>query len=190
MLNQEISPELRETSNMSWNDERVNTLKKLWAEGHSASQIAKQLGGVTRNAVIGKVHRLGLSGRATPSRPVKRPPRLARPKPRFLADGTVAAAPVIAPQAAPAPALAIERVPAIKPLPPLLVDGTPATILTLRDTMCKWPIGDPADPKFAFCGRKADCGPYCTEHAAVAFQPARKREARKSEYDYVRRIAG
>ena len=69
---------------MSWTDERVNVLKKLWAEGHSASQIAKQLGGVTRNAVIGKVHRLGLSGRATPSRPVKRPPRLARPKPRLM----------------------------------------------------------------------------------------------------------
>jgi GcrA cell cycle regulator len=184
---------MRETSNMSWNDERVNTLKKLWAEGHSASQIAKQLGGVTRNAVIGKVHRLGLSGRATPSRPVKRPPRLARPKPRFLADGTIAAAaaaPAAPAPSLPVPALAIERVSAIKPLPPLLVDGTPATILTLRDTMCKWPIGDPADPKFAFCGRKADCGPYCTEHAAVAFQPARKREARKSEYDYVRRIAG
>jgi GcrA cell cycle regulator len=61
-----------------------SALKKLWAEGHSASQIAKQLGGVTRNAVIGKVHRLGLSGRATPSRPVKRPPRLARPKPRVM----------------------------------------------------------------------------------------------------------
>lgn len=178
---------------MSWNDERVNTLKKLWAEGHSASQIAKQLGGVTRNAVIGKVHRLGLSGRATPSRPVKRPPRLARPKPRFLADGTAAAtaaAPTAAPPSLPVPALAIERSAGIKPLPPLLVDGTPATILTLRDTMCKWPIGDPADPKFAFCGRKSDCGPYCAEHAAVAFQPARKREARKSEYDYVRRIAG
>lgn len=177
---------------MSWNDERVNTLKKLWAEGHSASQIAKQLGGVTRNAVIGKVHRLGLSGRATPSRPVKRPPRLARPKPRFLADGTVAAAPAAtAAPSAPVPSLAVERVTSIAPLPPLpLADGTPATILTLRDTMCKWPIGDPADPKFAFCGRKADCGPYCTEHAQVAFQPARKREARKSEYDYVRRIAG
>ena len=51
---------------MSWTEERVSVLKKLWAEGHSASQIAKQLGGVTRNAVIGKVHRLGLSGRATP----------------------------------------------------------------------------------------------------------------------------
>jgi GcrA cell cycle regulator len=178
---------------MPWNDERVVLLKKLWAEGHSASQIAKQLGGVTRNAVIGKVHRLGLSGRATPSRPVKRPPRLARPKPRFLADGTlVAQAPAAPAPAMPAPApIAIERVSAVAPLPPMpLADGAPATILTLRDTMCKWPIGDPADPKFAFCGRKADCGPYCAEHAQVAFQPARKREGRKAEYDYVRKIAG
>ena len=60
---------------MSWNDERVELLKKLWAEGLSASQIAGRLGGVTRNAVIGKVHRLGLSGRATS-------PRSASPRPR------------------------------------------------------------------------------------------------------------
>jgi GcrA cell cycle regulator len=52
---------------MSWTDERVETLKKMWAEGQSASQIAKELGGVTRNAVIGKVHRLGLSNRVGPS---------------------------------------------------------------------------------------------------------------------------
>ncbi|MEO0721295.1 MAG: GcrA family cell cycle regulator, partial [Pseudomonadota bacterium] len=65
-----------------------------------------------------------------------------------------------------------------------------ATILTLRDSMCKWPIGDPADPTFAFCGRKSECGPYCAEHAKVAFQPARKRERKKADYDYVRRIAG
>ena len=115
--------------------------------------------------------------------------------PAMAAGTSVTAAPAAAAPAVPAPplpvpALVIERVSAIKPLPPLLVDGTPATILTLRDTMCKWPIGDPADPKFAFCGRKSDCGPYCAEHAQVAFQPARKREARKSEYDYVRRIAG
>lgn len=182
---------------MSWTDERVTVLKKLWAEGHSASQIAKQLGGVTRNAVIGKVHRLGLSGRATPSRPVKRPPRLARPKPRFVVEAAspVTAAPAAAPAATVLPGLTDvpatpERATALAPLPPLpMADGAPATILTLRDSMCKWPIGDPADPKFAFCGRKADCGPYCTEHAAVAFQPARKREGRK-EYDYVRRIAG
>lgn len=181
---------------MSWTDERVTVLKKLWAEGHSASQIAKQLGGVTRNAVIGKVHRLGLSGRATPSRPVKRPPRLARPKPRFTTEAMPAAAVGQAPArpqqpaAQPGPA---ERVAATLPAPltPLPTDdGSLATILTLRDSMCKWPIGDPADPQFAFCGRKADCGPYCAEHAAVAFQPARKRDTRKSEYDYVRRIAG
>src|SRR5687768_18583958 len=66
---------------MGWTDERVELLKKLWQDGLSASQIAKQLGGVTRNAVIGKVHRLGLSGRATPSKPQRtvfkapRPPR-------------------------------------------------------------------------------------------------------------------
>src|SRR6187402_824779 len=74
---------------MSWTDERVETLKKLWQEGLSASQIAKQLGGVTRNAVIGKVHRLGLSGRAAPSQPSRttfkapRPPRpVSAPAPR------------------------------------------------------------------------------------------------------------
>ena len=54
---------------MSWTDERVELLRKLWTEGHSASQIAAQLGGVTRNAVIGKVHRLGLSGRGKSTRP-------------------------------------------------------------------------------------------------------------------------
>ena len=53
---------------MAWTDERVEMLKKLWADGLSASQIARKMGGVTRNAVIGKVHRLGLSGRATPAR--------------------------------------------------------------------------------------------------------------------------
>src|ERR1700753_1247832 len=67
---------------MGWTDERVDLLKKLWLDGLSASQIAKQLGGVTRNAVIGKVHRLGLAGRAAPSqpsRPVFKARRPARP---------------------------------------------------------------------------------------------------------------
>ena len=174
---------------MSWTEERVEVLKKLWAEGHSASQIAKQLGGVTRNAVIGKVHRLGLSGRATPSRPVKRPPRLARPKPRVRTDGAAAITD------APFEESRIRRsdqhaiVSALQPAP--VADGEAATILTLRDSMCKWPIGDPADPKFAFCGRKSDCGPYCSEHAKVAFQPQRKRDRKRSDDDaFARRIAG
>lgn len=175
---------------MSWTEDRVDVLKKLWAEGHSASQIAKQLGGVTRNAVIGKVHRLGLSGRATPSRPVKRPPRLARPKPQFTSVEKVTTnqrpAAILSDKA-----VAAAEKAAMAALPPMpLTDGEAATILTLRDSMCKWPIGDPADPAFAFCGRKAECGPYCKDHAKIAFQPARKRDRKKSEYDYVRRIAG
>ena len=174
---------------MSWTEERVEVLKKLWAEGHSASQIAKELGGVTRNAVIGKVHRLGLSGRATPSRPVKRPPRLARPKPRVQPDGSV-----VTPKpsrVAETTLKSSEKAAMLAALPPQpLSDGEAATILTLRDSMCKWPIGDPADPKFAFCGRKATCGPYCAEHAQLAFQPTKKREKKKADYDYVRKIAG
>ncbi|WP_084397836.1 GcrA family cell cycle regulator [Henriciella aquimarina] len=175
---------------MSWTEERVEVLKKLWAEGHSASQIAKQLGGVTRNAVIGKVHRLGLSGRATPSRPVKRPPRLARPKPRVSVDGSSASPP----QQQPEPRLRRSDhtaiVSALQPAP--VADGEAATILTLRDSMCKWPIGDPADPKFAFCGRKSDCGPYCAEHAKIAFQPQRKRDRKRGEEETfeARKIAG
>ncbi|MEM6410287.1 MAG: GcrA family cell cycle regulator [Pseudomonadota bacterium] len=175
---------------MAWTEDRVDVLKKLWAEGHSASQIAKQLGGVTRNAVIGKVHRLGLSGRATPSRPVKRPPRLARPKPQFSPAGGARMVEAKDKQQSSERAIAAAEKAALAALQPLpLKDGEAATILTIRDSMCKWPIGDPADPKFAFCGRKAECGPYCKEHAKVAFQPAKRRE-RKPNSDYVRRIAG
>ncbi|MEO1028088.1 MAG: GcrA family cell cycle regulator [Pseudomonadota bacterium] len=183
---------------MAWTEDRVEVLKKLWAEGHSASQIAKQLGGVTRNAVIGKVHRLGLSGRATPSRPVKRPVRLARPKPRLStpsvskpAAGTQAPAsdPIVDTPAAPVNGLSsIEKAATIAMPPQPLADGEAATILTIRDSMCKWPIGDPADPDFAFCGRKRTCGPYCAEHAKIAFQPSRKRDRKREERDVLRRI--
>jgi len=171
---------------MAWTDERVETLKKLWTEGHSASQIANQLGGVSRNAVIGKVHRLGLSGRSTPSRPVKRPPALARPKPR-AATATPASGKE---DAAPATSRGQKR--RGEPLAPLpLDDGETASVLTLRESMCKWPIGDPADSSFAFCGRKASCGPYCAEHASVAFQPSRKTaRAGTPSLDYIPKIAG
>ena len=170
---------------MAWTEERVAELKKLWAEGHSASQIANRLGGVTRNAVIGKVHRLGLSGRATPSRPVKRPPRLARPKPvqrRMGAGKTVATAPI-----APVPM----EPSTVQLEPQRLPNGDLVTVVNVRDNMCKWPIGDPADPNFSFCGRKACEGsPYCAEHAKIAFQPARKRERRPREHQEIRRLAG
>src|ERR1700761_6355594 len=106
---------------MGWTDERVELLKKLWLDGLSASQIAKQLGGVTRNAVIGKVHRLGLSGRATPSqpqRPTFKAPRAPRP----------------AITAAPAPRRAVEpTAPAQLPVATAFTAEEPgtATVLTL-----------------------------------------------------------
>jgi GcrA cell cycle regulator len=151
---------------MGWTDERVELLKKLWQDGLSASQIAKQLGGVTRNAVIGKVHRLGLSGRAAPSKPARtvfKAPRPARPvaaapsAPRRIAEPVAVAA-------QPAPVRYIEEAP-----------GT-ATVLTLGAHMCKWPIGDPALDNFTFCGRRSGEGPYCHEHNQLAYQPAQAKK--------------
>ena len=75
---------------MSWTDERVELLKKLWTEGLSASQIASRMGGVTRNAVIGKVHRLGLSGRATPTRAARPRPAGNSETPNLADNGTPA----------------------------------------------------------------------------------------------------
>ncbi|MDP3656190.1 MAG: GcrA family cell cycle regulator, partial [Brevundimonas sp.] len=140
-------------------------------EGQSASQIAKQLGGgVTRNAVIGKVHRLGLSGRAAPSQPARATFRPSRPRP--------AAQPTQAPsaprriEAVQPRAVAAPSVPA--PMPDL--PGT-ATVMTLGAHMCKWPIGDPSSNEFSFCGRRSSEGVYCVEHARVAYQPQVKRGA-------------
>ena len=85
---------------MSWTDERVETLKRMWAEGQSASQIAKELGGVTRNAVIGKVHRLGLSNRVEGD---DQPAASAAPAAQPAAEPVVATAPAEVPRVAPEP---------------------------------------------------------------------------------------
>ncbi|THD81513.1 GcrA cell cycle regulator [Aliigemmobacter aestuarii] len=120
---------------MSWTDERVETLKRMWQEGQSASQIAKELGGVTRNAVIGKVHRLGLSNRAggkdeEEAAPVATPPKaeaaapkaadpVARPEPVRAAPERPAAAPAAAAPSNVTPIpLRKAIVPAGQPLPP------------------------------------------------------------------------
>lgn len=157
---------------MAWTDDRVATLTKLWADGLSASQIAKELGGVTRNAVIGKVHRLGLSGRAKPSNPKRKSvaaPRAAKPRPTKVTR-------------TPAIPRALRTIPAVEqPTPPPMdakpmANGEFATILTITDHMCKWPIGDPGAPDFRFCGRKTDPDePYCVPHSQVAYQPSRRR---------------
>ncbi len=192
---------------MSWTDERVETLKKMWGEGQSASQIAKELGGVTRNAVIGKVHRLGLSNRvgAAPepaAKPKAEPAqksadaKAAKPGPARSEQKSAPDAPA---QSA-APATQGNRrpiIPAGQPLPPQPSAGEISpealasvreiekkarrlTLMELTERTCKWPIGDPATEDFWFCGLATQQGkPYCDAHVGVAFQPMSSRRDRR-----------
>jgi GcrA cell cycle regulator len=191
---------------MSWTDERVETLKKMWGEGQSASQIAKELGGVTRNAVIGKVHRLGLSNRTTGT---TTPEPKSDPAPK--ADTRSAAAKPAAAKAEPRPIPRTESaqppaqpvsmrnriIPAGQPLPPQPSAGeiSPEALASVREVekkakrislmelterTCKWPIGDPATEDFWFCGLATQQGkPYCDAHVGVAFQPMSSRRDRR-----------
>ena len=177
---------------MSWTDERVELLKKMWSEGQSASQIAKELGGVTRNAVIGKVHRLGLSNRAGAA------PAAAEAKPE---PKTQPAAAKAKPQPkATTPAVSPARkqiIPAGQPLPPqpstneispealakvseIEKKAKRLTLMELTERTCKWPVGDPATEDFWFCGLPVQQGkPYCEAHVGVAFQPMSARRDRR-----------
>lgn len=183
---------------MNWTDERVELLRKLWAEGLSASQIAAQLGGVSRNAVIGKAHRLKLSGRGkTP----KVQPRMrknsapasvaaARPRPAMapvppMQNGMMPGAPVreSCVQTVGATALKLEFITdavarvETQPEESVVVSiSRRLGLLQLTENTCKWPVGDPLSEDFYFCG--ADTGeasPYCGYHSKIAFQPISER---------------
>jgi GcrA cell cycle regulator len=193
---------------MSWTDERVETLKSMWSEGKSASQIAKELGGVTRNAVIGKVHRLGLSNRVGgPDRPEDELGPLeaglddpAADEPEEAGDAERPGSPGgAAPRPlAKEPAPAVRPKPAGQPLPPqpsaseisaealanlaeVAKKAKRLTLMQLTERTCKWPVGDPATDDFWFCGLPTVPGkPYCETHVAVAFQPMSARRDRRA----------
>jgi len=167
----------------TWTDERVELLKKLWIDGLSASQIAAELGNVTRNAVIGKVHRLGLSGRAKDAKPAAsaaatrarkatRAPSAPAPIPPQVHNSNVVIAPI--------PLQPVTSVPEVFVEDDIAVPMSErVTIMDLRESMCRWPMGDPTKPEFRFCGARSIAGlPYCTHHARIAYQPVadRKRE--------------
>lgn len=174
---------------MSWTDERVSRLAKLWAEGLSASQIAEDLGGVTRNAVIGKVHRLGLSGRDKPAgksnaaarrKPAARPAAAAsgnsssnptRPRTTTRTVGNTALK------------VEVEEEVIFQPKPELdlvVPLSRKLTLLELTEATCKWPTGDPTMPGFSFCGHTSkDDKPYCDYHNKLAFQPPNDRRRRR-----------
>ncbi|MEO0635396.1 MAG: GcrA family cell cycle regulator [Pseudomonadota bacterium] len=177
-------------SSPSWTDDRVELLKKLWLEGLSASQIAAQLGGVTRNAVIGKVHRLGMSGRVKASssspRSASAAPRAARKKTATASRtagqgsgatsqnkrtssgvvmGNVAMKDAISPETEFRLQQAAEDV--VIPL------SRELTLLEVSERTCKWPTGDPTSDDFSFCGAPVKEGsPYCEYHCKVAYQPS------------------
>ena len=141
-----------------WTDERNDRLRELWATGLSCAKIAARLGGTTRNAVIGKAHRLGLESRQSPisfdagsDRTTQR--RITRAHKQIHA--------VVAPLFVDAPA---------RPAPPVIVGSS--------TEKCQWPHGNVGEPGFGFCGEASAAGrPYCAEHVRRAYLPPKKRVA-------------
>ena len=140
---------------MSWTEERVERLKELWNNGLSASQIAADLGGVTQNAVIGKVHRIGLAGRAKAPATMRTKRKVKKPsQPRQTSNVAKKVSKLTTTKDSGAPT----------PLKLALIE--------LNDIHCKWPIGDPEHDDFHFCAHKrVEESPYCAYHSNIAYQP-------------------
>lgn len=128
---------------MSWTEDRVKLLKQLWGEGKTAAEIAKELGDVTRNAVIGKAHRLKLNSRLSP---IQQNVKKTKSEKKEITHK-----------------IHQPKLPEFK--------GIGIKLKDLENDMCRWPIGDPKDKDFVFCGcKKVEGLPYCVEHCKAAFQ--------------------
>ena len=163
---------------VTWTDERVELLAKLWNEGLSASQIAAELGGgVSRNAVLGKIHRLGLAERGkAQTAATARVRKPARPADAVAAEEAPKPEQAPAPRRA-APQLVADGLTAHRPEQVVVPLSERVTIMELREFMCRWPLGDPTTAEFRFCGARAITGlPYCGAHAQVAYQPVAERK--------------
>ena len=165
-----------------WNDTRIRQLKKMWADGESAGEIAATLGGLSRNAIIGKIYRLGLSNRD----PV---PAVKMDKPKGKKQPKVASTTALPSGQNKLP---LRRPPVVRaghPLPPqpaaneisedvlrtaaeTLKKAKKISLMELTEKTCKWPVGDPSTDDFWFCGLDSETGkPYCKAHNDVAFHP-------------------
>ena len=145
---------------MSWTPEREEKLRELWKKGHTASQIASLLGKTTRNAVIGKAHRLNLEARAVSKRSIFKVNKEnnVRPEAKTQKLGRKARF----------KALLLDK---------SFEQENPKKLEELTDETCKWPIGHPYEEKFYFCGRKPmEKFPYCKLHVLYAFQPKNAKE--------------
>lgn len=182
---------------MAWTDERIKQLRQLWSEGQSASKIAEKLGGVTRNAVIGKIHRLGLSNRSENSEKKIITKKRGRPakvkntdnfqkqvdnnKNKDFAqinsdkfDDLHVDGPEFDKNMLPEATLAS--------IAELEENAKKLNLMELTERTCKWPIGDPATENFWFCGHPSEQGkPYCSTHVSIAFQPISLKRERKAK---------
>jgi GcrA cell cycle regulator len=159
---------------MDWNDEAIARLRVLWDEGHSTAEIGRRMA-VSKNAVVGKAHRLNLPARPSPiRRDVSGATPARQPAPRRVTGPTLPPLPaaveavravVVAPVAV-APAPAPMRAPMLRPV------AAPRS----RSVSCCWPIGEPGTKSFRFCDADATHNkPYCSEHAQLAYVKVRDR---------------
>lgn len=194
---------------MAWTDEMVEELKRLWAEGVTTGEIGRRLN-ISKNSIVGKVHRLGLSGRPSP---IKKKSDTDEPKPAVRKTAPAKEAKPARQQSAKPQVQKPESKPAVKPVQAPAPEPKPAVVkpapqkhavdneeedialaksiampepeknkkefLSLTDLdnhTCRWPVGDPKDDNFHFCGKKVRLGQtYCEEHAAIAYvKPGKK----------------
>ncbi|KAA2214606.1 GcrA family cell cycle regulator [Teichococcus oryzae] len=179
---------------MDWTAEAIETLRALWAEGHSTAEIGRRMG-ISKNAVVGKAHRLSLPARPSPirreagtqagagARPTAAPqpavaepaPVAAQPSPPAVVAGAVSSLPPATKPIMPAAALAAPR-PALPPRRAAQPSAVVRPFQRLGGRTCCWPIGEPGTPEFRFCTAEAISGkPYCPEHASIAYVKARDR---------------
>jgi GcrA cell cycle regulator len=165
---------------MEWTDETIERLRALWAEGLSTAEIGRRMG-ISKNAVVGKAHRLNLPARPSPIRRdasgAARPPAPRRVTGPTLPPLATAAAPL--PAEEPAPPVAR---PAASPRPAAPAPAAksaplrPVSMRAGRASVCCWPIGEPGTKSFRFCDADALPGkPYCAEHAQIAYVKVRDR---------------
>lgn len=166
---------------MSWNEQKIQMLRDMWGHGFSASEIAKKLGGLTRNAVIGKAHRLKLSGRPSPIR-------------REDGEAVAKVSPVrVKPvgkkvMLRPAPSMPLPNLTQRSAVPVVkrATESSKSAVAPLKTTehQCRWPMGDPRNADFKFCGCNAVEGlPYCLDHAKVAYQNFGRGSGRRRDED-------
>ena len=170
---------------MSWTEERVELLRKLWIENFSASRIAAELGGVSRSAVLGKIHRLGLAEREKPTPPLNRQskPRLPRSERRPWRPASIGnMALKLEPEFESEMLVASEA----QPFPCAVPAARRLSVESLTESTCKWPIGDPRNEDFHFCGHASlKAPPYCEYHARLAYRSRDPLTASRRQHERV-----